>query len=170
MRLQLGELFAKLYVYRNLGFYDMEQWSVFNDDAEASCSAEVRVDGFNNEIELVEAQVIVTYDMPRANMPSVMQNCYIRAEKQSQGDFSIKKAIVNGKDRVDSATFDWGNKSLRFFTLIARELERGILPDFDELEKIAFEEKGMFADRIGDGGSKSPKINGEQLLKAQRGF
>ena len=170
MRLHLGELFAKLYVYRSLGFYDMEQWSVFNEDVGASCAAEVRVDGFNEEIEVVEAQVIVTYDNPTANMPRVVQTCYIKAEKQSQGDFSIKKAIVNQKDKVDSAIFDWGNKSLRFFTLIARELERGNLPDFDDIEKIAFDEKGMFADKMGDGGSKSPKINSEQLLKAGRGF
>lgn len=170
MRAELGELLAKLYVYRELSIYDTQQWSVFSEDIGASCTAEVRVNGYGEDIEEIEAQVIVTYDDPKPHMPSVVQTCYIKAEKQKVGDFSIKSAIVNKSEKAGSSIYDWGNKSLRFFTLIARELEKGHLPDFEDLEKVAFDERGMFADRMGEGGGRSPKINSEQLLKASRGF
>lgn len=169
MRLELGELLSKLYVFRELTTYDTEQWSVYSDEAGASCSAEVRLDGYADDIEAVEAQVIISYDSPRPETPQIRQTCYIKAARQQQGDFAIQKAIVNQEDKAGSSIYDWGNKSLRFFTLIAQELEKGLLPDFEELEEIAFEERGRFADRMGDGG-RSPKINGEQLLKATRGF
>ncbi len=169
MRLELAELLSKLYVFRNLTTYDTEQWSVYSEEMGANCSAEVRLDGYADDIEAIEAQIIISYDQPRANMPMINQVGYIKAVKQQQGDFSIQRAVVNQEDKAGSSIYDWGNKSLRFFTLVAQELEKDLLPDFEELEQIAFEERGRFADRVGDGG-RSPKINSEQLLKATRGF
>ncbi len=169
MRLSLAELFSKLYVFRNLTPYDTEQWSVYNEDVGAQCSAEVRLEGYADDIESVEAQIIIAYDEPRPNIPPLTQIGYLKAVVQKQGDFTIQTALINNDEKAGSSTYDWGNKSLRFFMLVAQALEKDLIPDFEEIEKEAFEERGSFADPMGDRG-KSPKINSEQLLKASSGF
>lgn len=170
MRLKLGELLAKLYVFRSLSHYESEQWSVYSDDAKATCSAEVRLDGYEDDVDMLEAQIIISYDAPRPSMPAMVQTAYIKAKRQKQGDFAVDACQINGKEMTRSGIFDWGKKSCKFFMLAAQELEKGNLPDFEELEKIAFDERGRFGDKWGDGGGKSPNVNTEKLLKAQRGF
>lgn len=169
MRVQLQELLAKLYVFRAIDPYDAEQWSAFNEDVNVTCSAEVRVNGYGTEIDSIEAQVIVSKQANADDLP-VTQICYISAERQKKGDFKVTSAMVKGVEKAESSVFNWGEKTCRFFMLIAQELERGNLPDFEELEKTAFEERGRIGDKWGDGDSRTPKINTEQLMKIGRGF
>ncbi len=169
MRLLLPELLAKLYVFRSIDPYDTEQWSTFNEDVNITCSAEVRADGYAHDIESIEAQVIVS-KQATGDEPAITQICYIKAERQKKGDFKMISAIVRGKEKAGSPIFNWGEKTCKFFMLIAQELEKGNLPDFDEIEKVAFAERGRVGDKWGDGDSRTPKINTEQLMKVGRGF
>lgn len=169
MRMQLQELLTKLYVFRSIDPYDTEQWSTFNEDVNVTCSAEVRADGYDHEVEAIEAQIIIS-KQATANEPAITQICYIKAERQKKGDFRVMNAIIRGKEKADSSIYNWAEKSCKFFMLTAQELEKGNLPDFDEIEKQAFEERGRFGDKWGDGDSRTPSINTDQLMKVGRGF
>ncbi len=170
MRAKLGEIMAKLYVYRTLNLFDSEQWAHYSDEIEATVAADVRIDGFGDEIDKLEAQIVVSYDEPPMKTAPIKQVFYLEAKLQRTGDFLIDKCYVNNKEMIHSNIFNWAEKSMKFFLLCAQEIEKGNLPDFDEIEKIAFFESGQFGDRWDDGGGKSPKINSESLLKAGRGF
>lgn len=167
MRLKRNEILSKMCVFRELEPYGSEQWAVFSDKLDASCTAQVRA---SSDGEQIEADIMVTYNEPRPNMPAYVQIMWFKAELQPTGFYVVKECRIQNENKVNSC-FEWTQKSMRFFALTVQQLEQGNLPDFKDIADVAFKDEGQWADMWGDGGGRQPKFKSEMMMKtSSKGF
>ena len=169
MKVTRKELMQKLGVGRDLNPYEASPWVHYDEDEGISCSAEVRVEG---DGESAEAEFQFVYDDPPAGKLPVEQICYIQSRVKSEGLFEVTNLMVRREDRAGSV-YNWEEKCCNFFRACVREIKAGRIPDIDMLldRELGGGERG--SDKWGDGSSKSPKINTQQLMndmKKGQGF
>lgn len=165
MKATLDEFTDKLYMNHKLSAYETYPWSHYDEASGITCNAEVRMSGDEEEME---AEIQVVRERPDDTEKAMVQIFYMRIIPYQKGQFQISALRIMGEDHMNGK-YGWGEKGCKFFKLSVRCLEDGQLPDFDEIFEEAMNEDGMFGDRVGEGGGKSPHIKMHQLLDMKQG-
>lgn len=160
MKVSRKELMEKLGVGRDLNPYETAPWYHHDEDEGIACSAEVRTGGDGAE---VEAELQLMYDDPAPGKPEVEQIIWIRAKEKMLGQFDVTDLYIRREDKAGSI-YNWEEKCCNFFRACVREVKAGRIPDIDMLLAREMREGGVWGDKMGDGSSKSPKINTTNLM------
>lgn len=159
----------KLGVGRDLNPYETQPWVHYDEDEGIHCSAEVRVEG---DGVTAEAELQFMYDDPPQGKPAVEQICKIQANVTTDNLFEVKKLLIYREDKAGDI-YNWEEKCCNFFRACVREIKAGRLPDIEMLLEREMRDSGRMGDKWGEGSSKSPKINTQQLMndmKKGQGF
>jgi hypothetical protein len=171
MKITSKELMDKLGVGGELSPYETMPWFHYDEDEGIHCSAEVRMESSGKDIE---AELQFMYDDPPEGKNEVEPITLIKLHERKDGQqFDMLHFTVQGESRID-CVYDWEMKACNFFRACVREIKAGRVPDIDMLLDRELREGGIWGDKMGDGSSKSPKINTNQLLydmkKGGQGF
>jgi hypothetical protein len=165
MRETLKKICDELGVGYALSPYETAPWTVFDDEKDLTCNAEVRMEGAGDGLE---AEILIMRDAPKAGEKPVEQVFILHAGPSVADKWDVKSAIVMGKNDPEQA-YDWLGKAVEFFGACVSELKMDKMPDFDELYKKIMERKDRMSDKRGGGGKKSPKIKPAQILNPKQG-
>lgn len=168
MREPLKILLDKLGVGDILSAYETCPWSVYDEEQELTCSAEVRM---NNDGDEIEAEMQLLRENPKEGEGPIEQVFWLLARPATKEQWDVKTVKIHGA--IDSEnTYGYTEKAVSFFSACVQELKMGKVPDIEAI--LAREMKS--SDRYGagsqGGGSKAPKIKPQSLLgmKGGRGF
>ena len=164
MRVTLNELMEKLGVPHTLSAYETWPYATTDTLTGKTCSAEVRMNPDGDEVE-AEIQLVEDdeNDMGSADSAGVQQLCWIMATP-FRGDIWAVKALKIKNENWVGKVYAWEEKCCNLFRAVTNELNKGHMPDFDELVEKEMKEKERFGDSRGGGAGKSPKIRPAQLL------
>lgn len=164
MRILLKELLEKLSIERILHSYETQPWSYYDEEKAITCSAEVRMGIDQGDME---AEIQFLYDDPPEDKPPLEQIQILKAAPSGTDKWAVKSMLIKGKSYEEELS-NWEEKGCEFFAAVVECLERGELPDIDELiDSIMTEFGGFGGGRRGRVGRKSPKVNQAALLGAK---
>ena len=151
----------ELGVGRLLHAYETEPWLCYDDEAEITCSAEVRVGPSSSKIE---AEVQFLYDDPekheKTNPDQIMLMRIMPVG--DAGEWQPEAMWIRGEDYLNKIG-GWDKKGCALFKACVQAVKMGDLPDVDKLIKEHLTDDSA---RGGSGriGRKSPKANTSALL------
>lgn len=165
MRAILPDLLNLLGVPYALSPYETYPWSYSDSSLGQTCSAEVRMgsDGLD-----LEAEVQILLDNPSPDQAPVQQWMWLRATPQAQDKWSVTHLRIKGED-WNNKVHEWETKAASLFRATIMEIQRGMIPEFDDLVDREMRAKERFGDQRGGGSGKSPKIRAAQLLDMKKG-
>lgn len=167
MRVSLKELMDKLGVGHEMGAYETYPWSCYDADEEMTCSAEVRMGPEGRD---VEAEVQIMPDIPSETRPPMEQICLIRAIPVSGDLWNVRELFIKGApfDKKEEVS-EWEDKACELFKEIVQELALDNIPDMDRLIRDILSGRGRKGMHGGEGGGKSPKVRGGQIMGHKSG-
>jgi len=165
MRDTLKELMDRFGVGYEMSAYETFPWSAYDGTKGVTCSAEVRMNPFGDEIE---AEIQMLADEPAPGKSSLDQILFMKATPHVQSKWSVIQLKIKGEDWVGK-TYNWEEKGCNFFRACITELALGNIPDIDALIDREMRDKERFGDQRGSGSGKSPKIRPSQLLDLKKG-
>lgn len=157
MRVTYKELMNLLGVGDELHAYETCPWSVYSDEREATCSAEVRA---GPSLDYLEAELQVFYDIPpegKAPLEQVFIAHFIPVIGTTD-KWSCDAIAVKGNTN-EKNIYGWEEKGCKFFEACVQEIKMGNFPDIDAIYEREITDFERFSDQYGGGGSKSPKMN-----------
>ena len=168
MRLPLKDMLDELGVGYILSAYETCPWSAFDDDKGESCSAEVRM---NSDEDEVEAEMQFMRENPTGEEKPVEQVFYLLGQKAVGGQWDVKLVKVKGEVNPENL-HNWEEKAMKFFNACVQELKMGNMPDIEAIMERELKNNERFGDQGRGAGSKSPKIKPQALMgmKQGRGF
>ncbi len=165
MRATLPDLLHNLGVSHTMSSYETYPWSVTDNETGQTCSAEVRMGPDGDDLE---AEVQILYDNPPAGEASAQQWMWLRATPHTQDQWIISNLRIKNEN-WNNTVYEWEGKSVALFRAIINDIQRGMIPDFEELLEREMRASERFADQRGGGSGKSPKIRAAQLLDMKKG-
>lgn len=169
MRASLPDLLYSLGVNHVMTSYETFPWSCTDSTSGQTCSAEVRMGPDGQDIE---AEIQIVFDNPPEGSPAIMQWLWLRAtphsNSQPQENWSVTHLRIKNED-WNNKVYDWETKSIGLFRAVIISIDRGLIPDFDDLVEKEMRAKERFGDQRGGGAGKSPKIRAAQLLDMKKG-
>lgn len=162
MKLSFRELMDRLGVGRALGAYETQPWVHVDAREGITASAEVRVNGDANEVE-VELQFM--YDTPPEGKHPMEQILWMKIKPQErlEGLWATADLWVR-RENYANKVYGWEEKGCNFFRACVREIKAERLPDIEMLIAREFSNRDVFGGGAGEGSDKSPKIKTNQLL------
>ena len=163
MAYSLEELMTKFGVTYNLSPYQTCPWSIYDEDKDITCSAEVRMEPTGKH---VEAEIQLLYTDPPEGKSALDQVLLVKCSLRS-GKWQLDDAIIRG-DNSFSKTPRWADKICNFFRICVQDIGIGEFPDIEKYMKreLKREKEG---DRSGGGSSKSPDIQMQNVLATPKG-
>ena len=191
MRVELQELLEKLGVNYVLAPYETMPWMHYDEKAQMTCSAEVRMGSTSEDIE-AEIQLLRDEDAededegeddsgigsmeipdPDENKSSGAnkvepggrkQILWMRADAAVKDQWGPKQLRVDGKDYANEF-HGWEEKGCDLFKACVESLQMGEIPDFDDLIDANMKDDSFYGGgRRGRIGRKSPNVKPGQLL------
>lgn len=167
MRVTLKILMDKLGVGHIMGAYETYPWSAYDTDQDLTCSAEVRMGPDSDD---VEAEIQLMYDTPPEGKLPMEQVCLIRARPVGSDQWTVKEFYLNGKPLENKEdVYDWESKACNLFYAVVQELALDKIPDIERLIRQEIHSRERKGGHGGDGGGKSPKVRGGQVLGNKQG-
>jgi hypothetical protein len=162
MKLSFRELMDRLGVGRTLNAYETQPWMHVDGTEGVTASAEVRVNGDANEVE-VELQFM--YDTPPQGKQPMEQVLWMKIKPQLnlQGLWGTTDLWVN-RENYAGKMYNWEEKGCNFFKACVREIKAERLPDIEMLIARELNGREVFGGGSGEGSNKAPQIKTNQLL------
>lgn len=165
MRVELKTLLDNLGVTGMLAAYETAPWSVYDEEKEATCNAEVRM---NQDADEIEAELQIINDVPSETKPPIEQVFWMFAKPAHEGKWDIFRMKIKGEE-FSNTTHAWDEKGCGFFKACVQELKLGNFPDIDEILEKELNDKERYGGNRRGGGGKAPKIKPQQLLGLKSG-
>jgi len=165
MRKELKELLDNLEVGYTLSAYETCPWSAYDDDQGITCSAEVRMNSTEDELE---AEMQFMRDTPTGDEKPVEQIFYMLAKPALGKQWDVKAALVKGENNPKEL-YNWEEKAISFFAACVQALKMDTVPDIEELMERELKKSERFGDQGRGSGSKSPKIKPNALMGMKGG-
>ncbi len=148
-------------VDRLLAAYETQPWFAEDSSKSISCSANVTMD---SDLSLIEADVYLVLEKPDPVSNNQTQEIIkLIGKPRVDGKWVVNELRIKGQS-YKSKIYNWEEKGCNLFRAVITSLERGVIPDFDELTEKEMHENERFADQWGSGSSKAPIIKADQLL------
>lgn len=168
MREPLKILLDKMGVGYVMSAYETCPWSAYDEEQDITCSAEVRMNNDNDELE---AEMQFVRDNPKEGEAPIEQIFWLIAKPAVGDKWDVKMVRIHGKED-DDGTYNYKEKAVNFFNGCVQELKMGKIPDIDAILAREMKNNERYGGGAQGGGSKAPKIKPQALLgmKNGRGF
>ncbi len=149
----LKEMLDKMGIPYVMGPYETNLWTHTDGDSCVTASADVAMSPYAEELE---SQILFFYDKPPEGKNPTDQVFKAKAVPKSKGNWSFDVLDIKGECHKDKVP-DWEKNTCDFFRACCQALQRGEIPDIDELlDEEFFKSKGRFGGRRGGrGGGRS---------------
>jgi hypothetical protein len=165
MKATLQQIIDHLGIERQLGPYDSLMYTADESEKGITCTAAAAMNAEGNEIDVT---IDVSHTTPKPDTPDHQQYMYFHIKKDLNDKWTpdvlrLKNEAQNGK------IYEWEKKACEFFLAVIVILQRGDVPDLDELSYRIFKSGDGFGAGTAGGGKRNPIIRPEQLMKPMGG-
>ena len=162
----LKKFMDKLGVGYTLHAYETFPWSYYDTDDAITANASVAM---NSDADEIEFDLMFIYDEPEEGKPPVKILMRGQIIPHVGDSWKMKTLIIKGEDHKNKS-HNWEANSCDIFRRCVTEIQRGQIPDFDEIFDQEFNKGEKGGQRGGrGGGKKSPNIRPEQMPGMSRG-
>ena len=166
MPMTLKKYMEKLGVGYILQPYETYPWSFYDSEEGITANANVAMDSDGDE---VEAEIMFLHDEPEEGKPPVKLCLWMKIAPYTGDQWKTTELKINNEDHMNKA-YDWEANACDVFRRCAHEIQRGQIPDFDEIFEQEFFKGEKGGQRGGrGGGKKSPNVRPEQMPGMSRG-
>lgn len=166
MAMTLNKFMEKLGVGYVLQSYETIPWSHTDSEKNLTVNADIAMNADQDELE---AEIMYLHDDPQDGQPPVKLALWMRIRPHTGDQWKITDLKFNNEDHLNKI-HDWESNACDVFRVCVKTIQRGEVPDFDEILQDEFFKGGAGGRRGGrGGGKKAPIVKPEQMPGMNRG-